>query len=59
MTIHSAKTIDVHSHADGQSGARDGLRAPSALRRSAPNLVSQGHGAIEYPLGAQTLPLHR
>lgn len=34
--------IDVHSHADGASGERDGLRASTRERRSAPNLVSQG-----------------
>ncbi len=34
--------IDVHSHADGPNGEKNGLRAPQRERRSAPNLVSQG-----------------
>ena len=34
--------IDIHSHADDGSGPRGGLRDPDPVRRSAPNLVSQG-----------------
>ena len=34
--------IDIHSHADDGSGPRGGLRDPDPIRRSAPNLVSQG-----------------
>ena len=34
--------IDIHSHADDGSGAGGGLRDPDSIRRSAPNLVSQG-----------------
>src|SRR5688500_7641515 len=34
--------IDIHSHADDGSGPRGGFRDPDPLRRSAPNLVSQG-----------------
>ena len=34
--------IDIHSHADDGSSPRGGLRDPDRVRRSAPNLVSQG-----------------
>jgi N-acyl-D-amino-acid deacylase len=34
--------IDIHSHADDGSSPRDGFRDPDPVRRSAPNLVSQG-----------------
>lgn len=34
--------IDIHSHADDGSGPRGGLRDEDPIRRSAPNLVSQG-----------------
>jgi N-acyl-D-amino-acid deacylase len=34
--------IDIHSHADDGSGPRGGLRDADPIRRSAPNLVSQG-----------------
>ncbi len=34
--------IDIHSHADDGSGPRGGLRDSDPVRRSAPNLVSQG-----------------
>jgi N-acyl-D-amino-acid deacylase len=34
--------IDIHSHADDGSGARGGFRDADPIRRSAPNLVSQG-----------------
>ena len=34
--------IDIHSHADDGSGPRGGLRDENPIRRSAPNLVSQG-----------------
>jgi N-acyl-D-amino-acid deacylase len=34
--------VDIHSHADDGSGPRGGFRDPDAIRRSAPNLVSQG-----------------
>ena len=34
--------IDIHSHADDGSGPRGGFRDPDPVRRSAPNLVSQG-----------------
>jgi N-acyl-D-amino-acid deacylase len=34
--------IDIHSHADDGSGTRGGFRDPDPIRRSAPNLVSQG-----------------
>lgn len=34
--------IDIHSHADDGSGPRGGLRDADPVRRSAPNLVSQG-----------------
>jgi N-acyl-D-amino-acid deacylase len=34
--------IDIHSHADDGSGTRGGFRDPDPVRRSAPNLVSQG-----------------
>jgi len=34
--------IDIHSHADDGSGPRGGFRDPNPIRRSAPNLVSQG-----------------
>ena len=34
--------IDIHSHADDGSGPRGGLRDSDPIRRSAPNLVSQG-----------------
>ena len=34
--------IDIHSHADDGSGPRGGFRDANPVRRSAPNLVSQG-----------------
>jgi N-acyl-D-amino-acid deacylase len=34
--------IDIHSHADDGSSPRGGFRDPDPIRRSAPNLVSQG-----------------
>src|SRR5688572_10419106 len=34
--------IDIHSHADDGSGPRGGFRDSDPVRRSAPNLVSQG-----------------
>src|SRR5687768_14356670 len=34
--------IDIHSHADDGPGPRGGFRDPDPIRRSAPNLVSQG-----------------
>jgi len=34
--------IDIHSHADDGSSPRGGLRDSDPIRRSAPNLVSQG-----------------
>lgn len=34
--------IDIHSHADDGSGPRGGFRDADPIRRSAPNLVSQG-----------------
>ncbi len=34
--------IDIHSHADDGARPQGGLRDPSAARRAAPNLVSQG-----------------
>jgi N-acyl-D-amino-acid deacylase len=34
--------IDIHSHADDGSSPRGGLRDDNPVRRSAPNLVSQG-----------------
>ena len=34
--------IDIHSHADGPGGERNGLRSPDPNKRAAPNLVSQG-----------------
>jgi N-acyl-D-amino-acid deacylase len=34
--------IDIHSHADDGSGPRGGFRDENPIRRSAPNLVSQG-----------------
>ena len=34
--------IDIHSHADDGSGPRGGFRDEDPVRRSAPNLVSQG-----------------
>jgi N-acyl-D-amino-acid deacylase len=34
--------VDIHSHADDGSGPRGGFRDPDPIRRSAPNLVSQG-----------------
>jgi N-acyl-D-amino-acid deacylase len=34
--------IDIHSHADDGSSPRGGFRDDNPLRRSAPNLVSQG-----------------
>lgn len=34
--------IDIHSHADDGSGPRGGFRDPDPVRRTAPNLVSQG-----------------
>ena len=34
--------IDMHSHADGPSGEKDGLRSENPKRRGALNLVSQG-----------------
>ena len=34
--------IDIHSHADDGSGPRGGFRDPDPIRKSAPNLVSQG-----------------
>jgi N-acyl-D-amino-acid deacylase len=34
--------IDIHSHADDGSGPRGGFRDADPVRRSAPNLVSQG-----------------
>ncbi|MGE0865652.1 MAG: amidohydrolase family protein [Vicinamibacterales bacterium] len=34
--------VDIHSHADDGSGPRGGFRDADPIRRSAPNLVSQG-----------------
>jgi N-acyl-D-amino-acid deacylase len=53
--------IDVHSHADDGARAEGGLRDPSAERRAAPNLVSQGittvvvnqDGRSPWPIAAQ------
>jgi N-acyl-D-amino-acid deacylase len=38
----TAGFIDIHSHADDGSGPRGGFRDADPVRRSAPNLVSQG-----------------
>ena len=57
--------IDIHSHADDGSGPRGGFRDPDPVRRSAPNLVSQGittvvvnqDGRSPWPLSEQRAQL--
>lgn len=59
--------IDIHSHADDGSGPRGGLRDPDPIRRSAPNLVSQGittvvvnqDGRSPWPIAEQRALLER
>jgi N-acyl-D-amino-acid deacylase len=59
--------IDIHSHADDGSGPRGGLRDPDPVRRSAPNLVSQGittvvvnqDGRSPWPVSAQRAQLEQ
>ena len=59
--------IDIHSHADDGSGARGGFRDPDPVRRSAPNLVSQGlttvvvnqDGRSPWPLSEQRALLEK
>ena len=59
--------IDIHSHADDGSGPRGGFRDPDPVRRSAPNLVSQGittvvvnqDGRSPWPLGEQRAHLEK
>ena len=59
--------IDIHSHADDGSGPRGGLRDPDPVRRSGPNLVSQGittvvvnqDGRSVWPLAEQRAQLEK
>jgi N-acyl-D-amino-acid deacylase len=59
--------IDIHSHADDGSGPRGGLRDPDPVRRSAPNLVSQGittvvvnqDGRSPWPVAGQRAQLEK
>src|SRR6187549_1736992 len=59
--------IDIHSHADDGSSARGGFRDPDPIRRSAPNLVSQGittvvvnqDGRSPWPLSEQRALLEK
>jgi N-acyl-D-amino-acid deacylase len=59
--------IDIHSHADDGSGPRGGLRDSDPVRRSAPNLVSQGittvvvnqDGRSPWPLAEQRALLEK
>jgi len=59
--------IDIHSHADDGSGPRGGFRDPDPVRRSAPNLVSQGittvvvnqDGRSPWPLAEQRMQLEK
>jgi N-acyl-D-amino-acid deacylase len=59
--------IDVHSHADDGSSPRGGLRDENPVRRSAPNLVSQGittvvvnqDGRSPWPLSEQRALLEK
>ena len=59
--------IDIHSHADDGSGPRGGFRDPNPVRRSAPNLVSQGittvvvnqDGRSPWPLSEQRAQLEK
>ena len=59
--------IDIHSHADDGSGPRGGFRDPDPIRRSAPNLVSQGittvvvnqDGRSPWPLSEQRALLEK
>jgi N-acyl-D-amino-acid deacylase len=59
--------IDIHSHADDGSGPRGGFRDPDPIRRSAPNLVSQGittvvvnqDGRSPWPLSDQRAQLEK
>jgi N-acyl-D-amino-acid deacylase len=59
--------IDIHSHADDGSGPRGGFRDPDPVRRSAPNLVSQGittvvvnqDGRSPWPLSEQRALLEK
>jgi N-acyl-D-amino-acid deacylase len=59
--------IDIHSHADDGSGPRGGFRDPDPVRRSAPNLVSQGittvvvnqDGRSPWPLAGQRAHLEK
>jgi N-acyl-D-amino-acid deacylase len=59
--------IDIHSHADDGSGPRGGFRDPDPVRRSAPNLVSQGittvvvnqDGRSPWPVGDQKALLEK
>ena len=59
--------IDIHSHADDGSGPRGGFRDPDPVRRSAPNLVSQGittvvvnqDGRSPWPVSEQRAQLER
>src|SRR5262245_51575610 len=60
-------SIDIHSHADDGSGPRGGFRDPDPIRRSAPNLVSQGittvvvnqDGRSPWPLSEQRAELEK
>ena len=59
--------IDIHSHADDGSSSRGGFRDPDPIRRSAPNLVSQGittvvvnqDGRSPWPLSEQRAQLEQ
>lgn len=59
--------IDIHSHADDGSSPRGGFRDPDPIRRSAPNLVSQGittvvvnqDGRSPWPLSEQRAQLEK
>jgi len=59
--------IDIHSHADDGSGPRGGFRDPDPIRRSAPNLVSQGittvvvnqDGRSPWPISEQRAQLEK
>lgn len=59
--------IDIHSHADDGSSPRGGFRDPDPVRRSAPNLVSQGittvvvnqDGRSPWPLSEQRAQLEK
>ncbi len=59
--------VDIHSHADDGSSPRGGFRDPDPVRRSAPNLVSQGittvvvnqDGRSPWPLAEQRALLEK